>query len=206
MLISKELLIDGHVCDAATADKWVDALNVTCEKFEINTPERIAGFLSQIGHESGGLKLVVESLNYRADMLLRFWPKRFTIELAQAYAMKPEKIANRAYCDKNGNGDEASGEGFKYRGRGLIQLTGKDNYTAFGNACGVDAVSHPEIVESPDVAALSAGWFWSTHRLNALADASDVEGMTRRINGGLNGIDDRKLKYQKLIDYFNKQG
>lgn len=205
-MITKELLVDSHTCDATIADKWVDALNATCDKFEINTPERIAGFLSQIGHESGGLKFVVENLNYRADVLLLFWPKRFTLELAQASAMKPEKIANIAYCNKNGNGDEASGEGWKYRGRGLIQLTGKDNYTAFGNSCGVDAVSNPEIVESPDAAALSAGWFWSTHRLNALADAKDVVGMTKRINGGTNGLDDRQMRYQKLIDYFNKQG
>ena len=207
MLISKELLIDGHVCDAVTADKWVDALNVTCEKFEINTPERIAGFLSQIGHESGGLKFVIENLNYSAPALRTVFGKYFHDDSqANACARQPQKIADKVYANRMGNGDEDSGDGFKYRGRGLIQLTGKDNYTAFGNACGVDAVSHPEIVESPDAAALSAGWFWSTHRLNALADASDVEGMTRRINGGLNGIDDRKLKYQKLIDYFNKQG
>lgn len=206
MNISKEMLVESHTCSAEMADKWVDAINATCERFEINTPERIAGFLSQTAHESGGFRFVVENLNYRADVLLRFWPKRFTLESAQACAMKPEKIANIAYCNKNGNGDEASGEGYKYRGRGLIQLTGKDNYTAFGSACGVDAVAHPEIVESPDAAALSAGWFWNTRHLNNYADAKDIVGMTKRINGGTNGLDDRQTRYAKIMDYFNRAG
>ena len=203
-MISKELLVDAHVCDAATADKWVDALNTTCDKFEINTPERVAGFLSQVGHESGGLKFVVENLNYSAPALRTVFGKYFTDDSqANAYARQPEKIANKVYANRMGNGDEKSGDGFKYRGRGLVQCTGKDTYAAFGNAVGVDTVDNPEALEAPDAAALSAGWFWSTHHLNSLADAKDVVGMTRRINGGTNGLDDRELRYNKLMNYFN---
>ena len=203
-MITKELLIDSHTCDAAMADKWVDALNATCERFEINTPERIAGFLSQVAHESGGFKFVVENLNYSAQALRTVFGKYFTDDSqANAYARQPERIANKVYANRMGNGDEASGDGFKYRGRGLIQLTGKDNYTAFGNACAIAAVDHPEFLADPEFAALSAGWFWNTRHLNNYADAGDVVGMTKRINGGTNGIDDRELRYKKLIDYFN---
>lgn len=203
-MITKELLIDSHTCDASMADKWVDALNETCEKFEINTPERIAGFLSQVAHESGGFKFVVENLNYSAQALRTVFGKYFTDDSqANAYARQPERIANKVYANRMGNGDEASGDGFKYRGRGLIQLTGKDNYTAFGNACAIAAVDHPEFLADPEFAAISAGWFWNTRHLNNYADAGDVVGMTKRINGGTNGIDDRELRYKKLIDYFN---
>lgn len=200
MLISKELLVDSHTCSEEMAEKWADALNKTCEQFEINTPKRIAGFLSQVGHESGGFKFVKENLNYSAPALRAVFGKYFTDDsMANAFARQPERIANKVYANRMGNGNEASGDGYRYCGRGLIQLTGKDNYTAFGNACGIDAVDHPEIVESPDVAALSAGWFWSTRHLNTLADAGDVAGMTKRINGGANGLDDRQLRYSKII-------
>lgn len=206
MLVSKELLIGGGVCDEAMADKWADALSATCERFEINTPLRIAGFLSQIAHESGGLKFVSENLNYRAESLMRVWPSRFpNADVANAYAMKPEKIANRAYCDRMGNGDEASGDGWKYRGRGLIQLTGKDNYAAFAMKCDNEALTNPDLVAEPDLAAESAGWFWSTRNLNNYADEGNVEGMTRRINGGTNGLDDRQAHYDKLMSYFNSK-
>jgi len=200
-MISKKLLVDSHTCDEAAADKWVDALNKTCERFEINTPERVAGFLSQVGHESGGLKFVKENLNYSAPALRAVFGKYFTDDsMANAFARQPERIANKVYANRMGNGDEASGDGYRYCGRGLIQLTGKDNYAAFGAACGVDAVGNPTIVESPDVAALSAGWFWNTRKLNTLADAKDIVGMTKRINGGINGLDDRQTRYAKIIE------
>lgn len=200
MLISKEILVESHTCNAATADKWGDALNATCERFEINTPQRIAGFLSQIGHESGGLKFVVENLNYSAAALRSVFGKYFTDDsMANAYARQPERIANKVYANRMGNGNEASGDGWKYRGRGLIQLTGNDNYTACGNHLKVDFASNPEFVETPDFAALSAGWFWDTRKLNTLADAGDVLGMTKRINGGTNGLDDRQNRYAKII-------
>jgi putative chitinase len=187
------------------ADRWVNALNETCEEFAIDSPFRIAGFLSNVAHESAGFKFVKENLNYSAASLMRVWPSRFpNLEVAQRYAMQPEKIANRAYADRMGNGDEASGDGAKFLGRGLIQLTGKNNYVAYSLACNNEALQHPEIVEQPKYAAESAGWFWNVNRLNTLADAQDIGGMCKRINGGYNGLDDRQMKYAKLMDYFDQ--
>lgn len=187
------------IVDPATADKWADAIQATCDKFEINTPERQAGFIAQLAHESGMFKAVKENLNYSDKALLGVFPKYFNAENVQAYARQPEKIANRVYASRMGNGDEASGEGFKYCGRGLIQLTGKDNYKRFGDAVGVDFISNPELVEQPEYACLSAGWFWSVNGLNKLADAKDIVGMTKRINGGTIGLDHRTELYNKLI-------
>ena len=188
------------------AEKWVDAISATCVRFDINTPLRVAGFVSQIAHESNGFRATVEDLHYRASSLMAVWPSRFpNLDVANAYAMKPEKIANRAYCDRMGNGDEASGDGWKYRGRGLIQLTGKDNYAAFAMKCDNEALTKPDLVAETDLAAESAGWFWSTRNLNNYADEGNVEGMTRRINGGTNGLDDRQARYDKLMSYFNSQ-
>ena len=185
------------------ADKWVNALNETCERFAIDTPFRIAGFLSNVAHESGGFKFVRENLNYSAASLMRVWPSRFpSLEVAQRYAMNPEKIANKVYSDRMGNGDEASGDGWKFIGRGLIQLTGKNNYVAYSLACDNEALQKPEIVEQPHYAAESAGWFWDVNRLNALADAQDIGGMRRRVNGGYNGLDDTQMKYSQIMEYF----
>ena len=203
MLISKDLLINAQVCSPELADKWVDALNATCEKYEINTPDRIAGFLSQVGHESGGLRFVVENLNYSATALMSVFGKYFpNIDLAKTYERQPEKIANRVYANRMGNGDEASGEGWKYRGRGLVQLTGKDNYAAFSMSADNEALIKPELVEQPELAAESAGWYWNSRNLNNYADEKDILGMTRRVNGGTNGLDDRQMRYSRLIDYF----
>jgi putative chitinase len=193
----KDLLL--KIVDDATATKWADALQETCDKFEINTPERQAGFIAQIAHESGMFKAVKENLNYSDKALLGVFPKYFNAENVQAYARQPEKIANRVYGNRMGNGDEASGDGFKYCGRGLIQLTGKNNYTSFGNAVGVDFVNNPELVETPQYAVMSAGWFWSSNGLNKLADAKDIVGMTKRINGGTIGLDHRTELYNKLL-------
>lgn len=187
------------IVDAVTADKWADAIQATCDKFEINTPERQAGFIAQLAHESGIFKFVKENLNYSDKALLAVFPKYFNAENVQSYARQPEKIANRVYGNRMGNGDEASGDGFKYCGRGLIQLTGKDNYKRFSDAVGVDFVSNPELVEQPEYACLSAGWFWSVNGLNKLADAKDILGMTKRINGGTIGLDHRTELYNKLI-------
>jgi len=198
-MIIEALLVTSQTCTPAMADKWLIPLQFTCEKFEINTPERVAGFLAQIGHESGGFRFTSENLNYRADALTRVWPSRFPPGVAESYAMQPEKIANRAYADRMGNGDEASGDGWKYRGRGLIQLTGADNYASFSMDADNEALSDPDSVAEPELAALSAGWFWSKNGLNALADAKDIVGMTRRINGGTNGLDDRQMRYSRLM-------
>lgn len=204
MLITRELLCT--VTTPELADKWVNAINETCEEFAIDSPYRIAGFLSNVAHESAGFKFVSENLNYSAASLMRVWSSRFsTVEIAQRYAMQPEKIANRAYADRMGNGDEASGDGWKFRGRGLIQLTGKNNYVAYSMACDNEALQHPEIVEQPKYAAESAGWFWSVNRLNQLADNQDIVGMAKRINGGINGLDDRQMKYSQVMSYFESR-
>lgn len=205
-MISEDLLVKSGLCDAELAKKWAEPLTKTCEQFEINTPERIAGFLSQIAHESGNFRYIKENLNYGAPGLRSVFGKYFTDDSqANAYARQPEKIANKVYANRMGNGDEKSGDGYRYCGRGLIQLTGKDNYTAFGNATGIDAVDNPAIVETPAVAALSAGWFWDTRKLNGYADQKDVVGMTKRINGGINGLDDRQMKYAKIMDFYANQ-
>jgi len=204
MLITPALLCT--VTTPELADKWADALNETCQEFAIDSPFRIAGFISNTAHESGGFKFVRENLNYSAASLMRVWSSRFpTVEIAQRYAMQPEKIANRAYADRMGNRDEASGDGWKYRGRGLIQLTGKNNYVAYSMACDNEALQKPDIVAEPKYAAESAGWFWSVNRLNQLADNQDVVGMTKRINGGINGLDDRQMKYSKVMSYFESR-
>lgn len=183
-----------------TADQWVPWLNMTMHKYAINTPRRQAMFLSQLAHESGNFRFVVENLNYSADALERVFKKYFpTRELAEDYARQPERIANRVYANRMGNGDEESGDGWKYRGRGLIQLTGLNNYASYSLHADNEALTKPEIVAEPEYAADSAGWFWAVNRLNAMADTGDVRAVTRRVNGGFNGLADREAKYNKLI-------
>ena len=198
-MITESLLVTSQTCTPAMAEKWCIPLRYTCSNFDINTPNRVAGFLAQIGHESGGFRFTSENLNYRSEALTRVWPTRFPPGIAESYAMQPERIANRAYADRMGNGDEASGDGWKYRGRGLIQLTGKDNYAAFSMSADNEALVKPHLVAEPELAALSAGWFWQTNGLNALADDKDIVGMTKQINGGTNGLDDRQMRYSRLI-------
>ena len=203
-MITKSLLVDSKTCSEDMADKWIDALNQVCEKYEINTALRIAGFLSQCGHESGGFRYTVENFNYSAARLLMVFPHYFNADSAKNYEYKPEKIANRVYANRMGNEDEASGDGWKYRGRGLIQLTGKDSYAAFSMAADNNSLVEPDLLEQPELAAMSAGWYWSTRKINNLADAQDVLGMTKRINGGTNGLDDRQMRYSRLIEYYSK--
>lgn len=178
--------------------RWLEPINDALIRWEITTPDRVAMFLAQCAHESGGFKHLVENLHYSAASLLSTWPKRFTAGEAVAMAYNEELIAERAYGGRMGNGPEGSGDGFRYRGRGIIQLTGRDNYRRCGQAIGVDIETTPEAVERPKWAALSAGWFWATNGCNALADAGDYEGITRRINGGLNGWDDRLHWLEKV--------
>jgi len=181
-------------------EEWLVPLNDAFEEFEINTPVRQACFIGQCSHESEHFKFLEENLNYKAESLVRVWPKRFTHELADECAHNPEKIANIAYADRMGNGSPESGDGFAYRGRGLIQLTGKNNYVACGNALGLDLVSNPDFLATPQGAALSAGWFWFTQGLNELADANEIEIMTKRINGGTLGIENRIALMQQALD------
>lgn len=171
---------------------WLGPLNETFHRYEINTPLRMAAFIGQCAHESGNFKTLQENLNYSAEGLCRVWPSRFpTLEAAQPYHRNPDKIANKVYSGRMGNGPEETGEGGLYKGRGLIQLTGKDNYTQCGDSLGIDLIHSPDLVLAPKYAALSAGWFWNRNGLNKLADAKDYTAMTRKINGGVIGLDDR---------------
>ena len=182
------------------ADKYLPWLNMTMLKYDINTPVRQAMFLSQIAHESGNFRAVQENLNYSVNGLRSVFGKYFPDdEIAAQYARQPERIANRVYANRMGNGEESSGDGWKYRGRGLIQLTGKNNYTSFSLAADNNALLEPDLVAEPELAVESGGWFWGTNNLNRLADTGDVRVVTRRINGGYNGLTDREAKFGKLM-------
>lgn len=198
-------------------EKWIDAVVATCNEFEINTPQRIASFLAQTAHESGGYTMLSENLNYRAATLAACWPNRFAelgpdkkpkrnekgalipTKVAESIAGKPELIANMVYSARMGNGPAESGEGWKFRGRGLKQLTGKFNYEKCGRDLGVDLVSSPDLLLEPTFAARSAGWFWKTNSLSTFADAGDIKGMTKKINGGFIGLEDRQRRYEKIL-------
>tara|TARA_R110002095_G_scaffold90199_7_gene78659 strand:- start:612 stop:2180 length:1569 start_codon:yes stop_codon:yes gene_type:complete len=175
---------------ARERERYGDDLRRELPPQQIDTPLRIAHFIAQVAHESALFRRVVENMNYSADGLRTVFPRYFDRAAAQAYARNPRAIGNRAYANRLGNGDEASGDGFRYRGRGLIQLTGRANYRAFGDWLGVDVVAAPELV-SERYAVASAVYFWSTRKLNAIADRDDLNAVTRAINGGLNGLDDR---------------
>jgi len=174
-----------------------DAFNETFERFGILTPLQQASWIGQCGHECGNFKIMEENLNYRAATLLKLFPKTpkrawgFTPEEAAAYEKQPKKIANRIYSNRMGNRDEASGDGFRFRGSGFLQLTGHSNFYHAGKALGEDFVMQPELVRTPKYAAQTAGWFWQTHKLNQIADGRDFVTMTKRINGGTIGLDDR---------------
>lgn len=186
-----------HIFSRASPDRiqlYERALTDCLAKYRINTPLRIAHFLAQIAHESACLLHTEENLNYSAKALIAVFGSHFTDEAqAQEYARQPEAIANRVYASRLGNGDEASGDGWRFRGRGLIQLTGKSNYTAFSKDTGCDALMHPECLsQQPEWAVMTAGWYWDKHNLNVLADQDNVRGVTRAINGGFNGLKDRE--------------
>ena len=171
---------------------WVEPLEEVFHRYEINTPERQAAFIGQCAHESMNFTKLEENMNYSAEGLMKTWPSRFpTLESAKPYHRNPEKIANKVYAGRMGNGPEETGEGWLYHGRGLIQLTGKDNYTLAGDALGMDFVHSPDYVLVPKYAALTAGWYWNKRGLNKEADAKDFTGMTKKINGGTIGLDDR---------------
>lgn len=192
-------------CAGSTAKRFEQPLRDTCARFEIDTVKRLAAFLAQVGHESAGLSRTVENLNYSAQGLLRTWPSRFDERTAAAYARKPEAIADKVYGGRMGNTE--SGDGWKYRGRGLIQVTGRAGYEAITEILlGLtppdavpDFVRQPELLEQPQWAAMSAGAFWHDHELNDLADRGEMDRMTRVINGGHNGLADRKARYSRAL-------
>jgi putative chitinase len=181
-------------------DHWHHALSQLLPDYEINTPERIAAFIAQCSHESGGFVALKENLNYRAVTLRKIFPKYFpTDDLANAFAGKPEMIANRVYASRMGNGDEASGDGFRYCGRGLIQLTGKSNYQSFADSLEMNVEDVPDYLSTFEGAAQSACWFWESNNLNRFADSGDIKGLTKAINGGYIGLEDRIQHYDHAM-------
>jgi len=204
MEITRELF--EEILPGIDADKWYDIVVETMPYYYIDTPLRVAAFLANAAHESNTFKALVENLNYSAAALRRTWPSRFpTDEVAKAYERNPEAIANKVYSSRMGNGPEKSGEGWKYRGRGVFQLTGKDNY----RSCSMDLFESDILIEDPDLllepyyAINSACWYWDKRNINPAADRQDLERVTRLINGGLIGHADRVKKYNHIMDIMN---
>jgi putative chitinase len=182
------------------ADHWIEAFDQLLPDYEINTPKRVAAFIAQCAHESGNFRFLKENLNYKAESLMKTFPKYFSDrDTANAYAKQPVKIANRVYANRMGNGDEASGDGYRYCGRGLIQLTGKTNYDWFAASLEISATEASEYLETFEGAAQSACWFWESNNLNVEADAGDIKKMTKKINGGYIGLDDRIKHYEHAL-------
>lgn len=182
------------------ADHWFEALCEVLPDYDINTVPRVAAFLAQTAHESGGYRAIKENLNYRAATLRKVFPKYFpNDEIANAYAGKPEMIANRVYGGRMGNGDEHSGDGFKYCGRGLIQLTGKDNYTRYAQSLEISEEEAAEHLTTFEGCVQSAAWFWEANNLNQWADKGDILTLTKRINGGTIGLEDRIKHYNHAL-------
>ena len=183
--------------------EWTEPLNATIQKFSIFTIKEQACFIGQLSHESNHFRTLEENLNYSADTLQRLFGHKFKDGEIELYAHHAEKIANRIYSSRMGNRDEASGDGWRYHGRGCIQLTGHDNYWHCGQALQQDFVRNPALVATPMYAAQSAGWFWSTHGCNPLAEAQDWVGLTKRINGGTFGLEERKQLIEKAKQVLN---
>lgn len=202
-VITPELLEAATDCSGARAELWAPSIAAAAARYGIDTSLRVAAWLAQIAHESARFACVVENLNYSAEGLQRIFPRHFpTDDLAQKYARKPGPIASRVYANRLGNGDEASMDGWTYRGRGLIQITGRGNYLACGKALGLPLVSNPELLLTPSHAAMSAAWFWDARGLNAVADLGEIERVTRLVNGGLHGLADRVAIYTRARSVF----
>lgn len=199
------LQLQAFLPAAPHPDVWCPALNSAMARFGIDSPARAAAFLAEVAHESNELRHLVENLNYSAERLVQVWPRRFpTLDFARQYDRQPERIANYVYANRLGNGDAASGDGWRFRGRGLLQTTGRDNYRAAGQALALPLEAEPERLETPEVAALAAAQFWRSHGLNELADTSDgpagdanFETITIRINGGRVGLDARRQYWNR---------
>ena len=204
-MITEEQIKHGYPNSKAEVIRaLVSSMSTLAEKYGLSSPLRLAHFLAQTAHESGGFRLIEENLNYSADGLNKIFPKYFVKagRDAQAYHRQPEKIANVVYASRMGNGDTLSGEGYKFRGRGLIQLTGKSNYNGFATDSGITIDEAVAYLSTPEGAVESAAWFWNKNGLNALADKDDVTAVTKRINGGTIGLDDRKKhteEFKKIL-------
>lgn len=199
-MVNSEQLAQLHI-----GPEWADALNATFNKFNLSTIQQQASFIGQCSHECGNFKVLQENLNYKAEALMRLWKARFpTLEIANQYAKNPKKIANKVYGGRMGNRDENSGDGYRFRGRGCIQLTGHANYYHAGQACNMDFVMEPDLVATPMYAAMTAGWFWNTHKLNQYADTGNYVAMTKKINGGTIGLDDRIKHINQALDVLSR--
>ena len=184
-------------------DQWYKAISEILPEYEINTPKRVAAFLAQCAHESGGFIFLKENLNYKAASLRKVFPKYFPDDATAAkYANKQEMIANRVYANRMGNGDESSGDGWRYCGRGLIQLTGKDNYTFFAASLEIPVQEAAEYLQTFEGAVQSACFFWEQNNLNQWADKGDILTLTKRINGGTIGLEDRQKHYEHALHIF----
>lgn len=193
--MNQDQLIKLHI-----SPEWEAPLNEAFERFGIVTKNQQACFIGQLSHECGHFKILEENLNYRAETLMKLWPKRFpNLDFANQYAKNPKKIANMVYSNRMGNRDEASGDGYRFRGRGCIQLTGHANYFHAGQALGIDFVMEPDLVATPRYAAQTAGWFWKTHNCNNSAESLDHLGLTKKINGGTIGLNDRIAATTKAL-------
>lgn len=186
---------DKFIAATGSTHEWASVLIPAMHLHDISTPIRQAHFLAQFGHETGGFKRLIENLNYSSDGLLATWPSRFNRSTADGMARKPEMIANHVYGGRLGNVKE--GDGWRYRGRGGFQLTGRENYRKAGQAIGIPLEADPDRAEDIEVAAMTAAWYWVDRGLNSLADADELMAITRRINGGLHGIDDRRARLAK---------
>jgi putative chitinase len=203
-MITLDLLT--HMCPktkASILEGYLEPLNTVAEYYEMNVnPARLAGFLAQTAHESGGYTAIKENLNYSAKGLMGTFKKYFpTEDIANQYAKKPERIANRVYANRMSNGPEESGDGYRFCGRGLIQLTGRANYTKFAQDLGMSLEDTIAYLETPNGAVASAGWFWDNNKLNQYCDSGDFVTLTKRINGGTIGLEDRKHHYELAMHY-----
>ena len=215
-MITLDKLVAAGV-KANIAEIWLPFVQQACERYQINTKNQEAAFIAQCAHESGGFTMLEENLNYRASTMAACWPARFGVKnpdgtwakdakgarvpnkFALALERKPEMIANVVYASRMGNGPTESGEGWKYRGRGLKQLTGKDNYTRCGQAIEANLVAEPDLLINPKYAALSAAWFWHSNKCGPIAESGDFVALTKKINGGTIGLEDRQRRYQAVL-------
>ncbi|MGH8329358.1 MAG: glycoside hydrolase family 19 protein [Pseudomonas sp.] len=219
MKLNVDILREAVGCSASVAQAWVEPISLAVDRFGLSAGlERLAMFLAQTSHESGGLSVLAENLNYGAEGLAATWKSRYAEKdaaggylrgadgkyrpnaLALSLARNPEKIANNCYANRMGNGSSSSGDGWAFRGRGLIQLTGREQYVACGRGIGADLVAQPHLLETPKHAALSAGWYWSQYGLNKPADKGDVGAATKIINGGDTGLADRAKRYERALE------
>ena len=197
-------LVGIATIDSKVLDEFVASFTMWNEVFKINEPKRIAMYLSMVLHESAYLKATEENLNYSADGLLKTFPKYFNAQSAKLYARNPQKIASHVYANRMGNGNEASGDGWKYRGRGYIMLTGRSQYAAFSryDICTANVLANPDLVSKYYLNQLCSFWFWEQNKLNMVADNEDIQKATKIINGGLNGYSNRALLYRRFCREF----